>query len=281
MIDAAAVPSRWGRRPWLRPLLESAARVPGVRPVMRAGYERYFGRAGGHVRLFNGLYPDMATAAQALPRGRAIGYDNPASAYRVIDEFGTLFDDDYPVMFWLAQVLPECRLLFDWGGNVGLKYFAYRSYLTYPDGLEWTVCDVPAVVAAGREVARREGAVGLSFTTQLDVLPSADILFAAGVLHFIEDPFGTLRSLPSLPQHLLFSKVPIYDRPSAVTLQNMGTAVCLYQLFNRAEFLHEIATLGYELIDEWRSPDCACRIPFHPDHTIDAYSGFFFRKLQR
>jgi putative methyltransferase (TIGR04325 family) len=75
------------------------------------------------------------------------------------------------------------------------------------------------------------------------------------------------------------AKVPVYDQPSAVTLQNMGTSVCINHLFNRAEFLADVRALGYELIDAWSSSDCACRIPFHPDHSIGAYSGFYFKRI--
>jgi putative methyltransferase (TIGR04325 family) len=281
MTNAGLLTFPRGGRRWIRPLLENAARLPGVRPVVSAGYERYFDRAGGNVRLFRGIYPDVATAARALPAGRSVGYDNAASAYRVIDEWNVIYEHDYPVMFWLDRMLPECELLFDWGGNVGLKYFSYRSYLTYPETMRWRVCDVPAVVAAGEDIARREGVTDLDFTTTLDDLSRADVLFAAGALHFVEDPFAMLRAQPSLPEHFLFSKVPIYDRPAAVTLQNMGSSVCLYHLFNRAEFIANVTSLGYELIDEWKSSDCFCHIPFHPEHSIDAYSGFYFRKAKR
>jgi hypothetical protein len=58
----------------------------------------------------------------------------------------------------------------------------------------------------------------------------------------------------------------------------MGTSVCLYHLFNRDDFVRSVTGLGYRLVDEWTSPDCSCRIPFYPDHAIDAYSGFYFTR---
>ena len=39
------------------------------------------------------------------------------------------------------------RRLFEFGGHVGVAYYAYRSHLTLPEGFSWTVCDVPAVAA--------------------------------------------------------------------------------------------------------------------------------------
>ena len=36
---------------------------------------------------------------------------------------------------------------------MGVSYYAYQPYLTYPQGMTWQVCDVPAVVRTGRELA--------------------------------------------------------------------------------------------------------------------------------
>jgi putative methyltransferase (TIGR04325 family) len=58
----------------------------------------------------------------------------------------------------------------------------------------------------------------------------------------------------------------------------MGTAMCPYRLFNRAEFLDEIRGFGYRLVDAWESPDVRCELPFHPEYRIEAYSGFYFSK---
>ncbi len=219
---------------------------------------------GRSTRLFDGIFPDFAAAQAAIPAGRSSGYDNRDSAERNIDEWRVVFPSDYPVMFWLAKLLPECELLFDWGGNVGLKYFAYQKYLTYPEPLSWLVADVPAVVDAGRLIAQREGALGLRFSSALDELPRADVLLAAGSLHFIDDPFGQLRALRNLPSHFILSKVPAHSATSAWTLNNMGTAMCPYHLFNREELIRTVEYLGYHLVDEWRSPDNACKVPFFP-----------------
>jgi len=261
--------------------MHASARVPVLGRFASDAYSHFFNNARGeHVRLFRGIYPDFPAAARELPAGRAIGYDNAASAYRVIDEWLVISEYDYPIMFWLSKLLPECELLFDWGGNVGLKYFAYRKYLSYPESMRWCVSDVPAVVAAGKQVAERESAAQLQFTTTLDEMTQADILLAAGSLHFIEDPFAALAELSALPRHLLLCKVPAHNQASAVTLHNMGTSVCPYHLFNRAEFVHKIEQLGYRLVDEWTSAECFCTIPFYPEHSIRAYSGFYFTRAE-
>jgi putative methyltransferase (TIGR04325 family) len=98
-----------------------------------------------------------------------------------------IFPSDYPVMFWLARLLPDAKLLFDLGGNVGNRYLAFRSHLTYPDNFTWLVNDVPEVVALGRTLAQQEAAPHLLFTTDFARLREADILLASGVLQVLED----------------------------------------------------------------------------------------------
>ena len=69
--------------------------------------------------------------------------------------------------------------------------------------------------------------------------------------------------------------------PSAVTLQNMGTAFCPYHLFNRDQLVDSIERMGYHLVDEWKSPDVSCEVPFYPAYAIPAYSGFYFARTDR
>jgi putative methyltransferase (TIGR04325 family) len=182
------------------------------------------------------------------------------------------------VLFWLSRLLQPGTRLFDWGGNVGTSYFAYRPILAYPEGFDWLVQDVPAVVAAGRALPP-ETAPGLRFTEALDGLAASDILLAAGALHFIPDPFGPLwAAADRLPRHILLNKVPAYDQPDAVTLQNQGASFCANHLFNRIGFEAVFTNLGYRVVDTWQTPGLGCYIPFHPAHSIEAYSGWYLTR---
>jgi putative methyltransferase (TIGR04325 family) len=259
-------------------LAEEAARIPLLRPILSYGYRYKFNTASGPVRLFNGIYPDFPSALRDIPANRLQGFDNRASALLLAHERFRICPFDYPIMFWLQKLLPECKLLFDLGGNVGTSYFGYRKYMQYPSTLTWLISEVPAVAALGVQIAREESATNLCFTTSLDELPRADILLAAGSLHFIEKPFELLRSAAALPPHVLLNKVPLRDLPAAVTLHNMGSAMCPYHLFNRTQFLTNFQALGYELVAEWETPDLSARIPLFREHSIRAYTGFYFRK---
>ena len=255
-------------------------RIPVLRSAANVLYGPYFNRATGNIRMFRGVYRSFSEASSAIPAGRLQGYDNQPSAVRLVHERLEIYPSDYPILFWLSRLLPECRLLFDWGGNVGTSYFGYRRYLSYPAGLTWLVAEVPAVVAQGQKIAAAESAPGLSFTTSLEELEHADLLLVAGVLQFIEDPLAILKGFRTLPPHILFNKVPVYGVHTAFTVHNFGSALCPYQLFNREDLLHCIQQLGYRLVDEWRTPFHGCRIPFFPEHSIAAYSGFYFRAIR-
>jgi putative methyltransferase (TIGR04325 family) len=262
-------------------LIDEAARVPLIRSVLNRFEWRRFCAASGRVRLFHGLYRDFGSAAAAVPDGCPIGCDTVGAVQRLAHERFRVLPMDYPVLFWLQGLLPGCRVLFDFGGNVGISYFAFRDYLQYPEDLRWLVCDLPAVADAGEKIAREEQASHLHFTTGVGELGQADIFMALGSLHFVESPFRMFEAAPRLPRHVLLNKVPVGSRPAAVTLHNMGAAFCPYHLFNREEFEGVFRGWGYDLVDRWANPDLGACIPLHRRESIAAYSGYYFRRSSR
>jgi putative methyltransferase (TIGR04325 family) len=244
--------------------------------VLRAAYDSYFEAAAGHERMFRGLYRDFASAAAAAPTGKQIGYDGDATARRHAHERHFVFSSDYPVMFWLDRLLPEAKLVFDLGGDVGNRYLAFRKYLTYPDNLTWLVNEIPAAVEVGRTIAREEKASHLQFTTKHTRLAEADILLASGVLQVLEDWNGFLRRASSLPRHVLINRTPVGDQPHMVTLCAIGVSFNPYHIFNRRSLVGAFVDLGYRLVDEWLTPGFDCRIPDHPSHSLEAFRGYYF-----
>jgi len=259
-------------RAWVNGL----ARTTVGSKVLRAAYEGYFESAGGHQRMFRGLYRDFAEAAADVPPGKQVGYDGDATATWHTRWRHILFPSDYPVLFWLTRLLPTTRLLFDLGGNVGNRYLAFRKYLTYPENLTWLVNDIPAVVALGPAIAEQEAAVHLQFTTDYARLGEAEILLASGVLQVLEDWNGFLHRAPNLPRHLLINRTPVGGQTNAVTLHMVGVSFIPYHIFERRSFIAAFNNVGYRLVDEWRTPESACWIPDHASHSLDSYSGFYF-----
>lgn len=222
-----------------------------------------------------------ATEAEALAatraRGRRIGYDHPEAAQIYLHEIAFMRTSDYPVVFWLEKKLRSGFRVFDWGGNIGHSFHAYRQYLSYPPDMTWTICDVAAITQMGAELARRSDAPQLAFTTDPHDCEGSDVLLVSGALQFIplslESLLGSLRIKPSV---IIINRTPVHPTRSYYTLQDIGPAVCPYQVFSESELLANLAAFGYVLRDRWPCEGKALRIPFRPRDTIERYSGFFF-----
>ena len=193
----------------------------------------------------------------------------------------TVFSYDYPVLFWLTSILAPDVRIFDFGGHVGVQFYGYQKYLTFPRGLRWRVCDVPAVVEQGRTLATSRGeSERLTFTTSVSDADGFDVLIAAGSLQFVESPSfaQSLGQLRAPPPHLLLNKLPLGDGPAFVTLQNAGTAFVPQHVFERSAFIAGFTKLGYQLVNQWEDRVHSCQIPFHPDRSVPHYSGLYLRR---
>jgi putative methyltransferase (TIGR04325 family) len=254
------------------------ARLPFLRQWHRMQYQRHFDRVYQYERIFNGVYPDYASALAHIPKDRPVGYDN-AGAATFLGRTSAMLPSEYPVLFWLAQVLPDNPAVFDFGGYLGLNYNWCRRYNIHPPNLRWTIYDVPAVIREGQQILEREPDPRLQFTTDLTQAASANILLASGSLQFCEESLAEmLEPLASRPANLLINKTPITERETYFTLNNMGPAISVYKISNRTGFIASLGELGYELVDAWKNPDLTCYIPLHPDHTVSAFDGYYFRR---
>jgi putative methyltransferase (TIGR04325 family) len=254
--------------------LRETAKSSLIRKLHARAYGYYLAQKGGRRRTFHGIYDDFAAATAAAPASAEIGFDNEATAVLLAESRHRIFPHDYPVLFWLSQLLRRDTFLFDLGGNVGISYFGFERYLYYDPSMTWLVHDVPAVVSAGKEIAGQEHAPSLRFTTDYAGIEQADILLAAGVLQYLVDPMAPLRAARKRPKRIIINTTPVYGMESRVTLQAIGTAYCPYRLFNRAEFIQGFADLGYIVVDAWECPGVGCYIPAALDYSIPALSGF-------
>ena len=253
-----------------------ATDIPGFGWVTAAWETRRFRQRPGS---FDGVYPNFSTAARGAPKASMIGFNSAAMAELYRERLDVVFPCDYPMMFWLRPLLGNTRRIFDVGGHIGLAFYGYRSYLTFPDDLNWVVQDVPAVVDAGRALALERGADSLRFTSELEDAQAADVLIASGSLQYIEAPLASLlKRLTRPPAHLLLNKLPLTDGPSFVTLQNAVYAMCPYHVFNRTQFEDSFIELGYKVIDRWGDPERSCLLPRSPSRSVATYSGVYLRR---
>lgn len=252
--------------------------LPPLRYWHRAQYQRHFNKLYKWERLFHGVYPDFATALLDIPKDRPVGYDNAESAVSLGRETPML-PSEYPIIHWLSKLLPTNPNILDVGGYLGFSYDWYKKYDIYPPALRWTIFDVPAVVDEGKRMMEREPGRPLHFTTDFAEGSTADVLLASGSLQFIEESFaGMLAKLDRLPPHVLVNKLAATHQQEFYTLQNMGPSIAPYRVVRRADFIAALEAMGYELVDSWQNPELTCYIPFYPDHTVEAFDGFYFRR---
>jgi putative methyltransferase (TIGR04325 family) len=244
--------------------------------MLRPIHERRFERNRSE-NLFCGVYESMEAAAAARPVTRPLGYDN--------DESATLYapvnrpeSHDYPAMFWLGRAMAEgARAVFDVGGHVGLKFYAFREILGFDDALSWTVCDVPAVVRQGRTIAAERKVSGqLRFTDDYGALSGHDLLFASGSLQYLPMTLGDwLRGVIRPPHRILINTTPLHHDRSFFTLNSIGTACCPYRVMHEASLVRQLDAIGYRVVDRWFNVGKSLRLPLEDGYDVEAYRGLY------
>lgn len=248
-----------------------------ARPLLNRIHEMRFARS--MAPGFRGVYADFETANRSAPKTKPLGFNCSEYAEEFQNRMSEIYSYDYPVLYWLSQVLQPDSTIFDFGGHIGVHYYSYGRFLQYGPSLRWTVCDLPLIIEKGRKLATGRQSAGLEFTSDFALADSADVLIAAGSLQYVEKPSfaSSLSALKNKPRHLLLNKLPLYDGKQFVTLQNGIVAFHPQYVFNRREFTDSILDLGYELVDRWAIEARPGRVPFYPKHSFPFHSGLYFR----
>jgi putative methyltransferase (TIGR04325 family) len=243
-------------------------RIPGLRYWVARWI---FLRPGHNTHRFLGVFRTYAQAKAQVPARFDQGFDdfNP-----VVDE--KIPERDADVVRILSTILPGAHSVFDLGGNIGMSFYQYRTRLSYPAELRWTVCDVAAVIEAGRRIAAERGEQQLEFTTDRRAANGADIYLTNGALQYFDVTCADLlRELTPPPRHLLINRVPLTEHAPFFTLQHMGSSIVPYHINNLDETLTSLAALGYRLVERWEN-DRFCDILLRPDRRVPHYYGFYF-----
>lgn len=213
---------------------------------------------------FSGAYASYQEAVASVRKDLLVGYDNDAVTEVAFDQMCRIALWDWPVLYWLKRLEPISCVL-DVGGHMGTKFRAFQNHLALREaGTRWIVYDVPAMVRAGRERAKRDGLTDLSFIDSLSEAPAADVLLASGLLQYLDVPFDELIGrLITRPRYLILNKVATREGASVFTLENFGCAKVPYMIRNRREFLSSLDALGYDVVDEWRIPELSHVITTH------------------
>lgn len=261
-------------------------RIPFARQLYRhyreLEYERLFAGDDGY-GCFRGVYETFEEAIRSAPKTKSIGYDNSelAQEYKQGVELETTVQSyDYPVMLWLNSIFNINSIditVFDFGGNVGIHFYAYKKYINYPDKLEWIICDLPEILTAGKELAEKRQCSELVFTDKFEEASGKDIFLASGSIQYVENLSSLLTTLSEKPKHLLINRLPLYEGAQFVTLQNGGKVFYPSYVFNKTQFIDSLNKLGYEIVDIWEDRIDSCIIPFHPEKSCPFDYGLYLK----
>jgi len=97
----------------------------------------------------------------------------------------------------------------DFGGGLGLHHRALAPRLALGPDDRWTVVELPAVCAAGRERATAGGIVFVESLGQVPASPAPTIVLASGVLNALEDPIASLGAFAATAPWIILGSIPL------------------------------------------------------------------------
>ena len=263
-----------------------------ISPLKKA-YDRYAAAkykqkfANDCYGCFWGVFDTFEEAIAAAPPTKNIGYDcaDLAQDYKKMLGNGNweasnsmVRSFDYPVLYWLDKIIQSNAIdpieFFDFGGNLGIHFLSYSTYLKFPHDLHWIVCDLPEIIKVGISENRDPR---LTFTTDFELASGSDVFLASGSIQYDEDIAVKIDGLEQKPQHILINRLGLYEGKKIVTLQNGGKVFYPQYIFNRPEFIKSLTSIGYDLIDIWEDNVDNCYVPFHPEVAIPHYYGLYFK----
>ena len=237
-------------------------------------------RAFPHRARFVGAWKSFEEAEKAVPRHKLTGYNHDEMKHVAFDRMSSVLPWDYPVLFWLSQILTADSVVLDAGGHMGTKYRAFSPYLELSPPLRWVVYDQPKIIEEGQRLAERDGLKALEFIRDLADAPKANIVLASGLMQYLDQSLSELlKCMPERSRYVVLNKVAVRDGERIVTLENFDRALVPYQIRNRTKFFADIDEAGYEIMDQWTVPSFAHVIPTHPHLGSSESLGFCLRAI--
>lgn len=229
------------------------------------GYRRPFG--------------SLDAARQALGLGADLGHANKLNVDLHASLASEPRESDFAAFYYLAPHAPNIRRIFDFGGNVGNLFYYYPQYLSFPEGFAWDVLDLPEVMAAGREIASSRAAHQLLFSGDFANASGADLFIASGSMHYFDTPLPRLiGELSEPPRLVLVNRTPITNGEPFATVQDAGAFRVPCMVYNRNDLIAGFRQAGYTLLGIWPACELSLQIPMHPEQSVDAYTGFMFKR---
>lgn len=246
---------------------------------LKAAYEQKF-LNNVNENLFMGSFNSFDDAVAHAPPSKAVGYDNAEAARAMYGN--QVCSWDYAPMYWISDAFARgMTSIFDLGGHVGIKYYAFKRIIEYPESLRWTVCDVPGVVFTGEKIAKeRQASAQLRFCTDFRQADGCDVLYLSGSLQYL--PYRMSQILATLsrkPRRVMLNITAAHEFQTMYTLNSIGFAVCPYRIQHQDEILSEIRLAGYKRLDRWRNDGKEIVIPFVEGGDSAYYFGCCFDRV--
>ena len=236
--------------------------LPGIVHVRRLYHKTRFFHGGGDYVRFWGAFETAEAARKHLADECPSNYAEADLTEVNRESFLQVHLFDYPIIFWLNKIQGEYKSLIDFGGHIGVKYYAYEKFLPHLQGINWTVVEVPFAVERGRKEASERGASNLTFSDSLDN-KQCDVLFISGAMQYASKSIGELLdSMHSFPRLIILNKLPVHLGADLYTLENFGNAKIHYRIFNKDNFDELLHRRGFRKIDTWTIPSREITIPF-------------------
>jgi putative methyltransferase (TIGR04325 family) len=205
-----------------------------------------------------GRYQTNEEAQSMVPMARRASFDNEIMVSHNIEKFSTIHVFDWPVLFFLQKLIHEGRLrvVTDFGGHIGVKFYAFRTMLDLPAELRWQVVDVPSMVKEGRRRLSPETSA-LHFFEQAEEAAACDVLLCSGVLQYAQATIEEIAArLPAKPHWIILNKVAVSEGEGFFTLEDHGRYTLPYRIFTPKELEESRLRLGYTRVASWSIPHC-------------------------
>jgi putative methyltransferase (TIGR04325 family) len=163
---------------------------------------------------------------------------------------------------WLAQGRPSTLKVLDFGGAMGAHFHKLERYWAWCR-LEWTVCETPAVAAAGAAEFACDCASGsrLRFSDKAAAVLQAgcDLVFASCSLQYLEH-WPQMLMLFLSASWVLLDRVPLIDHPTdLIAIQVVPASYTDTRYpgwkFAAGSWIPRLVAAGFEVVLHWLVPE--------------------------
>jgi putative methyltransferase (TIGR04325 family) len=199
------------------------------------------------------------------------------AAYAGLPGAVPLWHETFVVVAGLLASRRRSITVIDYGGGVGSAFVQLIASLPRDIEVRYTVVETPQVCDAGRRLFRDEPRI--AFATELPAGATADLVYANGVLQYLDDYPSALRALAAIgaPQ-ILFSRLYAWKGPRFATAQvNLPGRTFANWFFDVSEINEILAACGYR-----EATDCVSekryKTDFPPTHAVDCLRTMLFTR---